>query len=59
MSYYAFERGLMEEDIWLAWRTYMEREFAANPGMAELWAGAGPQYGDGFRSVVDGLLGEH
>lgn len=56
MNYYAFERGLMEEDIWTAWKSAMELDLERNPGMVELWATARPAFGEGFRVVMDGLV---
>ena len=56
MNYYAFERGLMEEDIWTAWESAMEGDLERNPGMVEAWAAARAAFGPGFRAVVDGLV---
>ena len=56
MNYYAFERGLMEEEIWTAWKSAMESDLERNPGMVELWATASAAFGDGFRAVVEGMV---
>jgi len=56
MSYYAFERGLMDEEIWSAWHAFMESYLDLNPSVVEAWSVARLQFGEGFRSVVDRLV---
>ena len=56
MNYYAYERGLMEDEVWLAWKAATLRDFRKNPGLAEFWGEGRVAYGEGFRSFIDGLL---
>ena len=58
INHYAYERGLMEEDVWLAWRSAAFRDLQENPGLVELWGYARSSFGEGFQALVDELLSE-
>ena len=56
-SYYQMERGLLDPELWES-EIQNLKTMLANPGGANVWAGAAPFYNKRFREYVQRLMAE-
>lgn len=51
-SFYAHDRGIMDDEIWAGWERWMNSQFQL-PAWQQVWRTYGSGYGDRFQAFVD------